>query len=339
MITTTRAGSFIKQFSGPGENNIICFKFWQAVVASGCPGACAYCFLQTQYPYRTGIYDLKGTLFENLREIVPEAKRWLKQIQPAGLIIGENQDGLAFEGPYKKQLRVTPLELLIPLFASPDSNPVGHRLIVLSKFTSTQYAEALGPSNNVIFSWSLSLPTISDRYEKKVAPLQARLKKAAEMKLAGYRIRFRLDALAPIPNWEAELKEVMEHINRISPEMLTIGALRASNAGALRRAAEKNERDGSIFDYIATVDPSGFKHRTEQDFHIRAFRLIKDLLNPSVALGLCKEDVTMWQEIGASWQGCHCLFDTKDRIANDRVKLLNTNQEPTRIRRLPRLAG
>jgi DNA repair photolyase len=339
MITTNRAGSFIKQFSGPGENNIVCFKFWQAVVASGCPGECAYCFLQTQYPYRTGIYDLKGTLFENLKDIVPEAKRWLKQTQSAGLIIGENQDGLAFEGPYKKQLGVTPLELLIPLFASPDSNPIGHTLIVLSKFTSTQYAEAFGPSNNVIFSWSLSLPTISDRYERKVASLHTRMKKAAEMKLAGYRIRFRLDALAPIPNWQAELKEVMERINRIAPEMLTIGALRASNAGALRRTAEKNGRDSSIFDHIATVDPSGFKHRTEHDFHIRAFRMIKDSLNPSIALGLCKEDVTVWQEIGATWQGCHCLFDTKDRIAEDRVGVLCDQPKPTRIRRLARSAG
>src|SRR5205085_8802985 len=111
--------------------------------------------------------------------------------------------------------------------------------------TSTQYAEAFGPSDNVIFSWSLSLPTISRDYEKKVASLDARLKKAAEMKLGGYRIRFRLDALAPIPNWEVELQEVMDRINRIGPEMLTIGALRASNAKSLRRAAEKNDRDAS----------------------------------------------------------------------------------------------
>jgi DNA repair photolyase len=333
MIITHRAGSFIKQFSGAGENSIICFKFWQAVVASGCPGECSYCFLQTQYPYRSGQYDLKGTLFDNLEDIVSETKHWLKQSTPAGLIIGENQDGLAFEGPYKKELGVTPLELLIPLFASAESNPVGHKLIILSKFTSTQYAEVFGPSDNVIFSWSLSLSTISRDYEKKVASLDARLKKAAEMKLAGYRIRFRLDALAPIPNWEAELQEVMERINRIGPEMLTIGALRASNAKSLRGAAERNNRDAAIFDHIATVDPSGFKHRTEQDFHVSAFQQIKDLLNPGIALGLCKEDATMWQEIGATWQGCHCLHGEMDRIAQDRVQILNQPQRPIQIQR------
>ena len=79
--------------------------------------------------------------------------------------------------------------------------------------------------------------------KKKVASLQARLEKAEQMKNAGYRIRFRLDALARIPRWEEELAEVMGRINEIEPEMLTIGALRASNKTHLRRAAEINNRD------------------------------------------------------------------------------------------------
>jgi hypothetical protein len=337
MFRTYRAGTFIKQFSGPGENEIVCFKFWQAVVASGCPGECSYCFLQTQFPYRSGNYDIKGTLFDNLEDIVPEARRWLQLPTPAGLIVGENQDGLAFEGPYKKLLGVTPLELLIPLFN--DENPVGHILIVLSKFTSTTYAEAFGPSQNVVFSWSLSLPTISRNYEKKVASLEARLQKAQEMIQAGYRIRFRLDALAPIPGWEAELEEVMRRINEIQPEMLTIGALRASNASSLRRAAENNGRDASIFDHIATVDPSGFKHRTEDEFHIRAFQIIRDLLHPDIALGLCKEDASVWQAIGAAWQGCHCLNGTADVVAQGRLQVLNRPRRPAPVQRQLRLAA
>ncbi|MDT7541685.1 MAG: hypothetical protein QOE33_1589 [Acidobacteriota bacterium] len=335
MQVAHRAGSFIKQFDGPGTNKIICFKFWQAVVASGCPGECAYCFLQTQYPYRSKLYDLKGTLFDNLREMVPEARRWLAQTVPAGLIIGENQDGLAFESPYKKLLGITPLELLIPLFN--DENPTGHTLIILSKFTSTAYAEAFGPSPNVVFSWSLSLPSISRDYEKKVASLEARLDKAEQMRKDGYRIRFRLDALAPIRNWRSELREVMRRINEIKPEMLTIGALRASNKSALRRAAENNGRDGSIFDHISTIDPSGFKYRTDEEFQQNIFQRIKDLLHPEIRLGLCKEDASVWQAIGANWQGCHCLGGTADAIAGDRVQLLNQPQRLVPIQRSLRL--
>lgn len=301
MLIAERKGGFLKQFAGPGENRIICFPFWQAVIASGCPGECAYCFLQTQTPYRTGAYELKGTLFTNLREIVPETRFWLlRQQRPAGLIVGENQDGLAFEQPYKRLLGVTPLELLIPLFT--DENPHGHTLIILSKFVSTEYAEALGPSPHLVFSWSLSLPSISRRYEKKVSPLETRLRKAEELKAAGYRLRFRLDALAPVPGWEQELEMIIERINRIEPEMLTIGALRATNPVSLKRAAAANSRETSIFDYLTEADPSGFKHRTEQRFHVAVFRRIRELLRPTIQLGLCKEDASLWAEAGVCWQ-------------------------------------
>jgi len=322
MKVVHRKSPFIRQFSGPGKNGIVCFRFWQAIVASGCPGECAYCFLQTQFPYRRELYNLKGTLFQNLEGIAPEATRWLKRPKPAGLIIGENQDGLAFEQPYKRLLGITPLELLIPLFDSRKLNPTGHTLIVLSKFTDTQSVEASGPSPNVILSWSLSLPTIDELYEKKVAPLSKRLTKAASMRKEGYRVRLRLDALAPIPDWENDLERVVTAVNEIGPEMLTVGALRASNAWALRQAAITNERDDSIFDYMSSKDRSGFKYRTGFAFQVRVFRRIKELLDSTIPLGLCKEDQSVWKAVGLSWQGCHCLNCGADLITSERRSLL-----------------
>lgn len=316
MKVTHRASPFIKQFDGPGDNGIVCFKFWQAVIASGCPGECAYCFLQTQTPYRRGLYDLKGTMFSNLEQIVPETVLWLKQPRSAGLIVGENQDGLAFERPYKRLLGFTPLELLVPLFA--DENPNSHTLIVLSKFTSTEFAEAFGPNRNVVFSWSLSLPSISRQYEKMVASLRARLGTARRLKSDGWRIRFRLDALAPVSDWESELGEIVGEINDIGPEMLTIGALRATNLGKLRGEARRNGRDDAVFDHLREKDPSGFKHRVEHEFHISAFKRVAELLNPSVRLGLCKEDASLWQEVGLRWNGCHCLSGQQDDVVSER---------------------
>lgn len=335
MLTVKRSSRFIKQFDGPGQGSIVCYRFHQAVIASGCPGECAYCFLQNLHPYRSGRYDLKGTLFSNLRDIVPEARRWLKQHdRPAGLIVGENQDGLAFEGSYKDALGVTPLELLIPLFE--NENPVGHTLIVLSKFTSTQYAEALGPAKNLVFSWSLSLPSVSRKYEQRVASLGARMAKAAVLKTAGYRIRFRLDALCPVvPNWQEELIAIVERINDLHPEMLTIGALRASNVTALRRAAMVNGRDGSVFDHIDAPDPSGFKYRTDRGFHTAAFRLIRETLKSSIPLGLCKEDISMWHAAETPWQGCHCLHGTGDGITAERALLLYQLTKFTRTQSFP----
>lgn len=327
MKVVHRKSRFIRQFSGPGRNRIVCFRFWQAIVASGCPGECSYCFLQTQFPYRRGLYDLKGTLFKNLEDIVPEAVRWLKRPEPAGLIVGENQDGLAFEQPYKQLLGVTPLQLLIPLFDNRKTNPMGHTLIVLSKFTNTWSVETFAPSPNVVLSWSLSLPTIDRLYEKKVAPLSKRLSKAASMRKEGYRVRLRLDALAPIPDWESDLEEVVSGVNEISPEILTAGALRASNAGILRQAAIANGRNDSIFDYINSKDRSGFKYRTGFEFQVRVFRRIRELLDDSIPLGLCKEDQAVWKASSLSWQGCHCLNGKIDPITLERLHLLTELQE------------
>lgn len=321
MRVTRREGSFIKQFGG-ADGEIVCFKFYQAGVAQGCPGACSYCFLQTSpaFVFRKD-YDLMGTLYENLRDIVPQVRAWLKRVTtPAGMIVGENQDGIGFEYPYKRLLGVTPLELLIPLFE--NENPHGHLLVVLSKFVGTRYAEAFGPQRHVAYSWSLSLPSVSEKYEKKVSPLPARVAKARRMKAAGYRVRFRLDALAPVPGWQGELEEVMGLVNDVGPEMLTVGALRATCVGALRNAAEANGRDASIFDYIETVDPSNFKHRTADDFHAAAFRRVRELVAPGITLGLCKEDLSMWQEAGVEWAGCHCLHGADDRVTVPRLHLL-----------------
>ena len=316
MKVTHRSSSFIKQFGGPGENSIVCFKFWQAVVASGCPGACAYCFLQTQTPYRRGLYELDGTLFSNLLDMEPQARKWLGLKRSAGLIVGENQDGLAFERPYKELLGVTPLEILVPLFAK--ENPNGHTLIILSKFTSTEYAEASGPSPNIVFSWSLSLPSISRQYEKKVASLRARVGTAKRLKDEGWRIRFRLDAMAPVPDWETDLDQIIEEINVVGPEMLTIGALRATNLEALSRASRNNGRDESIFSFLREKDPSGFKYRVEHSFHVAVFARVVERLHPDIKLGLCKEDASVWQAVDLKWEGCHCLHGADDDVVIER---------------------
>lgn len=328
MRVVKRSSPFIKQFGGPGAGtDIACFKFWQAVVASGCPGACAYCFLQTQEPYRTGLYALTGTLFENLHpKLERETRAWLASSpESRGLIVGENQDGLAFERPYKALLGTTPLEVLVPLFASPATNPAGCRLVVLSKFTTTEHAEAaaaaagLPPSDRVVFSWSLSLPSISQQYERKVAPLARRLEAAARLKRQGWAVRFRLDALTPVEGWCEDLHEVVDAINAVGPEMLTLGSLRASDAQRLKGAAIKNGRDGAIFDALRDKDPSGFKYRLDPAVQAAMFREVKANLDPGILLNLCKEDLSVWRRVGLKFSGCHCLAGRTDPVVAGRL--------------------
>ncbi len=82
-----------------------------------------------------------------------------------------------------------------------------------------------------------------------------------------------------------------------------------------------------LFTYISSQDPSGFKYRTEHEFHVSAFERIKKLLKPSIALGLCKEDRSMWQDVNLAWQGCHCLHGSRDNVAARRVQILGIDRQ------------
>ncbi len=71
-----RGSHFIRQFSGPGEDSqIVCFKFWQLMVAGGCPYRCAYCFLQTVPWFRFRPDELYGLVYTNFEDMVAEIKK------------------------------------------------------------------------------------------------------------------------------------------------------------------------------------------------------------------------------------------------------------------------
>src|ERR1700761_7565232 len=94
-------GRFIKQFDGPGAaSQVVCFKFWQLVHASGCPFRCAYCFLQTTAFFRFNKAALMGLVYGNWEQMIDEVKKWLASPTPRMMIVGELQDGLAFDNAY-----------------------------------------------------------------------------------------------------------------------------------------------------------------------------------------------------------------------------------------------
>jgi hypothetical protein len=51
------------------------------------------------------------------------------------------------------------------------------------------------------------------------------------------------------------------------------------------------------------------------------------LLDPSVRLGLCKEDASLWQEVGLRWNGCHCLSGPEDEVVAERGDPVHLTQD------------
>jgi spore photoproduct lyase len=259
-----KRGKFIKQFTGPDEGSgVVCFKFWQLVHASGCPFRCAYCFLQTTTFFRFNKAALMGLVYENWTQMIGEVKTWLESPTPRMLIVGELQDGLAFDNAYKVVTGKSLTEHLVPLFAAQDR----HRLIFLTKSTLIKHALRMEPTRQVVFSWSVNAEYAGRRWEQGAPSPGRRFDAASRVQKAGWPIRFRLDPMVPYVDavtgqtWREGYGEAIDRINALSPEMVTIGALRASSRGGLSSAAAKNDRPTDLFDYISEKVPSGFKRR------------------------------------------------------------------------------
>ncbi|MCJ7501924.1 MAG: hypothetical protein MUP80_02525 [Acidobacteriia bacterium] len=254
-------------------------------------------------------------VYTNVGDMLQQLQEWLIHPIPRMMIVGELQDGLVFDPAFEKVTGKPLTHWIIPPFARQGR----HRLIFLTKSTEIQHAIALPPTRQVVFSWSVNAEEVGRRWEHGTPPPSERFSAAEKMKKAGWPIRFRLDPMVPYPDWKCGYSEAIKRINALEPEMITLGALRATSYRGLRNAAKANGRDDSIFDYLTEQkDPSGFKYRIPFEKQVEMFRFAIEHLKAGITPALCKEDKALWKALGLKFQGCHCLLGARDGIVGER---------------------
>jgi len=303
---------FIKQFHGPPKgSSICCFRFWELVSAAGCPYQCAYCFLQATPSFVFGNYPLSGAIFKNWEDMLKEVEQWLQSAKNRILVVGELQEGMAFEQAYKELAGESLAEMLIPKFADQERN----RLLFLTKSVDIQYAKKMQSSRNVIFCWSVNSEAAAKRWEKGAPSPSRRFKAAQEMKNLGWPVRLRLDPMIPYEGWPGDYAETVDRINGLAPEMVTLGTLRASNT--LVAHTRRNGRKASVFRFLREKDPSGFKWRVPYEQQLELYRFVLDRLDPSIIVALCKEDRKVWKDLGMKFQGCNCMIEQPQKAQKE----------------------
>jgi spore photoproduct lyase len=258
--------------------------------------------------------ELYGLVYTNVDDMVEELEDWLQDAVPKMLIVGELQDGLVFDTAFKKVTGKPLTHWIVPLFATQKR----HRLIFLTKSVEIQHALKLEPTDRVVFSWSVNAEEVACQWEHGTPLPSKRFAAAEKMKNTGWPVRFRLDPMIPYEDWRDGYAEAIDRINSIEPEMVTLGALRATSAKSLRTAAKANGRNDSIFDYLTEDrDPSGFKYRIPFKTQVELFRFAVKRLKGTITPALCKEDISLWEKIGLKFNGCHCLLGGKDPVVRE----------------------
>ena len=273
-VLRPRKSHFIKLFdrTPPG---VVCPHFYILSHANGCPYSCTYCYLRLSLRYIE-----QPVIFSNHDDLRRETAEFLTNMIPTVVSCGSLSDGLAFDP-------VTNLtKLLIPLFAGQSR----HTLLIVTKSVNIQNLLQLQPTPRVVVSFSVNSDTVSSHFEKGAPPPRERLAAARQLKAAGWRIRIRLDPLLPLANWQADYAAVIDEINALQPEIVTLLGF-FYFPGILQYIRE----DRLLFSFAREVGVDG-RFRIPHPTRLAMYRSCIERLRVP-ALGLCKETLKMYTDL------------------------------------------
>jgi len=278
----TRKSRFIRLFNRT-PNGIVCPHFWLLAWADGCPYRCAYCYLLGTFRG-----NVKPVVFSNLDDLDRELDQFFASNPGRILNAGELDDSLAINDS-------VPIRL-IQRFACQDRN----KLLLLTKSANVRNLLGLDHNGQTIVSFSINAVEVSKRFENGAPGLSECLKAAGMCKDAGYPIRIRLDPMIPVEDWRVMYEHVVDEINILKPERVTLGALRYFPVA--RIFAGKLGRDISVFDYAVERSVDG-RRRVPKLLRLEMYRTaLKRLKMPAA---VCKETRDVVELLRLN-QRCNC---------------------------------
>jgi len=277
------------------EHDVVCPHFVELKWANGCNFDCAWCYLNGTFRFRP--YGKKPHLKEK-EKIINHIKQYLEQVStPSLLNSGELSDSLVFEG---KENSLT--NMIIPLFKEQNR----HKLLILTKSANIKGILESKSQDSVIVSFSINSQKVSSRWENKAPSPLKRLQAAKELYDDGYNVRLRLDPMVPIQGWKNSYRAIIDRIfDHLVPERITLGSLRGL------QSTINNSKDKSWVDYLDDRSNWGkkisFSKRADMYNYIISY--LEDKYDYQ-DIGLCKETIGMWQEVGKDYKKikCNCIL-------------------------------
>ena len=298
-FSTVSDGSIITIFDKTpfpkNKEDVVCPHFVELKWANGCNFDCAWCYLNGTFRMRP---MKKKPYLKDKCKVVDHIKSYLEQNDvPSLLNSGELSDSLAFEGSENALSK-----LIIPLFKTQQR----HKLLIVTKSANVGNILHSNSQDNVIVSFSINAFEVAKRWEKKAPHPKDRITAAKQLHDDGYVVRIRIDPIVPIDDWRKKYEQLIDYLfSKLIPERITIGSLRGL------QSTINNSHDKTWTDYLDEKSNWGKKISLKKRFEMYS-RIIKYLEKEFnfTDVGLCKETVEMWDELGRDYREikCNCIL-------------------------------
>ena len=199
LVLTRYRGSWLK--GCPGTSGHVCCNLYIVNPGEGCPLDCTYCYLQA-YLRRNPTLKLYTNTNEMLAAIAERAESEPRRLFRIGT--GEVIDSLVWDDLTDFTLDV------VPFFARHPN------LVLELKTKTTNIANLLSlrdaHGGNTVVSWSVNAAPVSEHDEALTASLDDRLRAAADVAEAGYRVGFHFDPVVHFEGWQDAYREAVKKV-------------------------------------------------------------------------------------------------------------------------------
>lgn len=183
---------------------------YSLVLATGCPGMCEYCYLQSTLGKKPYI-----RVYVNVDEILEAAGRTIAGRAPELTVF----EAASTADPLSVEHFTGSLRRAVEFFAQQDLG----RLRFVTKYAAVGPLLEAEHRGHTRVRFTLNAEPVRRLFERRTAPLAARLEAALSLRAAGYPIGFVLAPLMLFAGWQKEyarlLDEVAETLSREEDEL------------------------------------------------------------------------------------------------------------------------
>jgi len=304
LVDKVSDGSIIRRFDKTPypvhPRDVVCPHFLELAWSWGCPYDCAWCYLKGTYRFFKD---------EKTGRILPHVKDWglIRRVceafvyevrEPEILNAGELCDSLMGEN-----IKPFPWSVFIQTIF--HGSP--HRILHLTKGDNVKNFLEHDWQKNAILSWTVNEPEVSRTWEKLAPDPFRRLDAAKKVSDAGYEVRLRIDPIVPVLDFKQKYRQFIDEIFRrdLQPERITLGTLR----GLLSTLAHvKNHSWESFLNKKSGM--SGWGYKPSFEVRLEMYQdLLEHLKQYGVKVGICKDTLKLWKELGLRFEGmtCNCI--------------------------------